>query len=714
MDSSSAIYYKILCNCIYSDATWFFVTKSSSLVSSSSVRTVASFRNIKMKLNRIKKVNKTVKAPCKNSKVKKIKNKGIYTSTYEVGHVDYVRAAYAYIIVPDQPRDILVLQKNLLSALDKDLVKVALLPKKGGRRPEGVVVEILQRNPMPIIGRIIINDNKVQAIIEQRNNSHIVHLEESDHLLLTVHDKVAIALLPSVGNQLIGKVVKHLGAAGLHEVEMHAIMAEFNLDSSFSDEVLQSAAAIPTYITAEEITHRVDLRAIPTFTIDPSDAKDMDDALSYQLLANGYHQVGIHIADVSHYVLPGTVLDSEAYKRNTSVYLVDRCIPMLPEVLSNQLCSLRPNEDKLSFSVLFELDDEGNIHNTWFGEATVRSKRKFTYEEAQAILDSQRGDFYEELELLNRLAIQLRTIRFKRGAINFETKESLFILDKQGFPLAIIPKIRTDSHKLVEEFMLLANKAVATHVATVKKEKKVALPFIYRTHDRPDPDKLYAFFLFVQQLGYKIDVGNKPIYKIMHCLEEEIAGKQEENIIQAMAIRAMAKALYTTKPKPHFALAFTHYSHFTSPIRRYADLLAHRFLKKHLRGEVIDDYDNEIYEKKCQYAVEREYVASSAERASIKYKQVEYMQNLKDSIWEGVISGITEWNIYVEITNNGCEGMIRLSDLVDDEYIFEEQHFRVVGKCFQKSYRLGEMVKVKVKSCDLNRRQIYFLLPFHS
>ncbi|MDN5247363.1 MAG: ribonuclease R [Candidatus Cardinium sp.] len=656
------------------------------------------------------KVKKTLLDLLQEGMIKKI-SKGRYlhpsAPIYITGRVDYVHTEYAYIVAPGQSKDVLVRQKNLLSALDNDLVKVCLLPTKGRRRPEGVVVKIIERNT--IIGRVIVAGKQPQAIVEQKRITYTVLLEKEPSVILQKNDKVVIALTSMLNRKWRGTIVQHLGQAGLHEVEMHAIMAEFGLKEAFPENVLESAQNIPLVITAKEITQRRDFRDILTFTIDPADAKDFDDALSYQPLANGRHQVGVHIADVSYYVLPESLLDQEAYARNTSVYLVDRCIPMLPELLSNGLCSLRPNEPKLTLSAIFELDAEGKIYDTWLGETIIYSDKRFSYEEAQAAIERQSGDFYQTLTLLNRVAQQLRAKRLKKGAINFETRSLSFELDATGKPLQVMPKVRTDAHRLIEEFMLLANQAVATYVAKLKqKQEKSGPTFIYRTHDHPDPDKLHGFFLFVNQLGYKINSANQSIYKAMHKLEQMIQGKQEENIIQALAIRSMAKALYTTKPDPHFALAFTHYTHFTSPIRRYSDLLAHRLLKKYLKGERI--YDNASYEQKCQYAVERESLAVHAERASIKYKQVEFIQNLKDEIFEGIISGLTEWSIYIEILSNGCEGMVRLADLTDDVYVFEADSFQVVGQRSKKCYRLGDIVKVKVKSCDLDKRHINFWL----
>ncbi len=645
-------------------------------------------------------------------------NKGRYIcctthpeETYAVGRVDWVRAEYAYIVVPGLEKDILVVHQNLHTALDKDLVKVRLLPKKQRKRPEGIVVEILERSTDPILGRIVVTGHCPKALVEQRKGTYEIVLEGEKLSDLQENDKVVIkpTLFPGKKAQLTGTVVHHLGPAGIHEVEMHAIMAEFGLPYAFPPHVLESTKQLPAIISDQEMANRRDLRGIPTFTIDPADAQDFDDALSYQKLENLHHQVGIHIADVSYYVLPDTPLDQEAYLRNTSVYLVDRCIPMLPELLSNALCSLRPNEDKRTFSAIFELDDQGKVHHMWLGETVIHSNKRFTYEAAKATLDAQTGDFYPALAALNTLAKRLREERLKQGAINFETRELVFELDEQGTPLQVVPKIRTDAHKLIEEFMLLANKEVATYVAKMKqKQEKTGPTFVYRTHDNPDPKKLNTFFLFVKQLGYTINLDKGPIFKAMHYLEEAIQGTQEEDIIHAFAIRSMAKALYTTEPNPHFALAFRHYSHFTSPIRRYSDVLVHRLLKKYLQGEKT--YAIAAYEEKCRYAVERERVAANAERASIKYKQVEFIRNLGDQVLEGIVSGLTEWNMYVEIPSNACEGMIGLSDLSDDVYVFEEKSFQVVGKKHKKCYRLGDFVQVQVTNCDLNRRLIHFKL----
>lgn len=671
------------------------------------------YTKLKVKTHDKTQVKQSLTELCQQQLIKKIsKNRYIYnTKITHIGKVDYVHKSYAYILVPGEKKDIFVLQKNLLSALHNDLVKVEVLNLSYHKRPEGKVIEIIQRNTEPIIGKIITTHPQIQALVEQKQLSYRVILEDDPMLKLEKHDKVILTLnlLPNQAQQFTGKVIKRLGQSGVHEVEMQAIMAEFNLQDKFSLKVLQCLNYLPTHIPVEEIQNRKDFRNIPTCTIDPENAQDFDDALSYQILDNGNHQVGVHIADVSYYVQPNTPLDQEAYDRNTSVYLVDRCIPMLPELISNQLCSLRPKEDKLAVSAIFELNPQGKVLQRWFGLTIIQSQKRFTYQEAQAILDTKQGPFYPMLNQLNKLAKHLNKQRLNQGAIQVETKEFVFELDSQSKPLAIHTKLRSDTHKLIEEFMLLANKEVATYIANLKPSKDKKRPtFIYRSHDKPNQEKLTQFLEFVKQLGYPIKTKGQPFYKIMQYLEQAIQGSTKENIIQSLAIRTMAKALYTTKPDPHFALAFKHYCHFTSPIRRYPDLVVHRLLKSYLQGE--KPYGDTDYEKICKQAIEREYIATCAERASIKYKQVEFIQNLPDQTWKGIISGITEWNLYVEILDNACEGMIKLADMTDDFYIWDEKHSQIIGKQSKKCYRLGDLVTVKVKHCHLNKRYIDFIL----
>ncbi len=444
-------------------------------------------------------------------------------------------------------------------------------------------------------------------------------------------------------------------------------------------------------------------RQVTTFTIDPEDAKDFDDAISFRKLDNGNYEIGVHIADVTHYVKPNSILDQEAYDRATSVYLVDRTIPMLPERLSNELCSLRPHEDKLTFAAVFEIDDKMKIRKEWFGRTIIHSDVRFSYEEAQVILEKGQGVLADELRILNDTARKLRKERFKKGAVNFETTEVKFKLDEKGKPLAVIPKVRKDAHKLIEEFMLLANKQVATFVYNLNKGKEKNT-YIYRIHDFPDPEKVKNFSIFARQFGHKMNIEENSISNSLNKLMSEIEGKPEQNILEQLAIRTMAKAKYSTDVKGHFGLAFDHYSHFTSPIRRYPDMMAHRLLQHYLDdGKHLSKNE---YEVKCVHASEREKRAADSERASIKYKQVEFMAAAEKKVFEGLISGITEWGIYVEIIETKCEGMIRLADMTDDFYEFDEKNYKITGRKNRKVYTLGDKISVRVKKTDIDKRMI--------
>jgi ribonuclease R len=465
--------------------------------------------------------------------------------------------------------------------------------------------------------------------------------------------------------------------------------------------VLHESEIISEKISSEEIRQRKDFRDTLTFTIDPEDAKDFDDAISFKKLANGNFEIGVHIADVTHYVKPGTELDNDAFDRATSVYLVDRTVPMLPEKLSNGLCSLRPHEDKLTFAAVFEMDERGKVQKEWFGRTIIHSDHRFSYEQAQEIIETGKGNFSEEIKILNDLAIQLRKERFAKGAVNFETTEVKFKLDEKGKPLAVVPKIRKDAHKLIEEFMLLANKAVATFVYKMKKGDGTNT-FVYRTHDFPDPEKVEDFAQFAKQFGHKLNVEENSISRSLNKLMDEIEGKPEQNVLQSLAVRAMAKAKYTTEGKGHFGLAFKHYTHFTSPIRRYPDMMVHRLLQHYLDdGKPVNRKE---YEEKCIHSSEREKRAADAERASIKYKQVEFMSMAADKVYEGIITGVVDFGVFVEITETKCEGLVRMSDMKDDFYEFDEKNYRVIGRRRKKVYRLGDEVKVRVKKTDVDRR----------
>jgi len=623
------------------------------------------------------------------------------------GIVDHVSSRFGYIVTGKED-DIYVQARDLNFAMHGDKVKVVAFETRHGRKREGKVTEIIERSIDNIVGRIelrgryafLIPDNKKiheDIFIPQHSLGNVQHNEKAI---------VSITVWPSRGKKAEGKVTRVLGAAGNNEAEIHSIMAEYNLPFEFPEEVMREAEAIRDTFE-EEKKHRKDMRAVTTFTIDPEDAKDFDDALSLNILENGHYEIGVHIADVTHYVRPDSTLEEEAFERATSVYLVDRTIPMLPERLSNDLCSLRPHEDKLTFSVIFEMDEKAKVINRWFGRTIIHSDRRFSYEEAQQGLETGEGDFANELITLNGLAKLLNQSRFEAGAINFETTEVKFRLDEQGKPLEIIPKIRKDAHKLIEEFMLLANKSVAEFVYHRKKGKNKDT-FVYRVHDYPDPEKVGAFAEFAKKFGHSLETGKGNVSKSINHLIAEIEGRPEENVLQTLAIRTMAKAIYTTEPKGHFGLAFQHYTHFTSPIRRYPDMMVHRLLQHYLEDRLSPE--REDFEEQCVHSSNREKRAADAERASIKYKQVEYMSNAPDRDYEGIISGVTEWGIYVELVETRCEGMVRMSDLKDDYYEFDEKNYSVVGRKSGKEYTLGDALTVRIKKTDIDKRIIDLLV----
>ena len=645
----------------------------------------------------------------KEGKVERIKST-LYRSAIQaaihVGTVDHVNSKFAYIICDDLEDDVWVKTQDLKYAMDKDRVTVAITNKaKHGRRPEGEVTEILERSISQLVGRLELSTRYAFVIADNKRVYQDIFIRPSDALKAKNNDKVIVEITqwPGASKSPEGKVVRVLGASGEHNAEIHSIMAEFDLPFGFPENVESDANSISPVIKASEIKKRRDLRDVTTFTIDPEDAKDFDDALSFQKLENGNTEVGIHIADVSHYVKEDSHLEKEAFKRATSVYLVDRTIPMLPEKLSNGLCSLRPNEDKLTFSAIFELDDQANVKQQWFGRTIIHSDRRFSYEEAQEVIESKKGDHASELEQLNALALTLKDERFKNGAINFETTEVKFNLAEDGTPLGIIPKERKDAHKLIEEFMLLANKKVAQYIFGMKKGK-AKNTFVYRSHDNPNPDKISSFSIFAKKFGHSLDGSEGNISSSLNRLMEDIEGRPEQNVLQTIAIRSMAKAKYTTEPDGHFGLAFDHYSHFTSPIRRYPDVMVHRLLQHYLdKGSSVDA---EVYEEKCKHSSDMEKRASDAERASIKFKQVEFMSTVENIPFEGIVSGVTEWGIFVEITETKCEGMVRMSQLTDDFYEFDEANYRVIGKRNKRMFTLGDNVVVKVVKTDINRRTI--------
>ncbi len=635
---------------------------------------------------------------------------------FVVGRVDYVNPEYLFVIPEagssgETNRDIWVHRRHAANVLDGDTVKVLVHKFRKDSRPEGEIVEVVKRARTDFVGRIEIGNRHAFVVPDKRKMYHDIFVSLRDLNGAEHGEKVLVTITEweSSDKNPIGKVTKVLGKSGEHETEMHSIMAEYDLPYEFPAEVLQAAELINEAITPAEVAKRRDLRGVPTLTIDPEDAQDFDDALSLRQLENGNWEVGIHIADVTHYVLPGSILEQEALRRATSVYLVDRCVPMLPEKLSNRLCSLRPHEDKLTFSAIFEMTERGKLVSEWFGRTVIHSQRRFSYEEAQQVLTTGQGDYVVELNWLNRVAKLLQKSRVKKGAILFETTEVKFKLDANKKPIAIVPKVRQDAHKLIEEFMLLANKQVAEFVFNLRKSKPKNT-MVYRIHDAPDPEKIQNFANFAKLFGYTIKVDEKAISTSLNELAIQSEGKPEQGVLQQLAIRAMSKAKYTTDPTGHFGLAFDHYSHFTSPIRRYPDMMAHRLLQHYLDGG--EPVDKLPYDERCKHSSEMEKRAAEAERASIKYKQVELMQDLKmagalkNRSLPGVVTGVTEWGIFVEVTETRCEGMVRLTDLQGDRYEFDEKKYCLVGRRYGRTFRFGDPVKVRIKSTDLEKRTI--------
>lgn len=644
----------------------------------------------------------------------------ISKSEYYEGTIDMTSRKSGYFVCDELEDDVYVPFINLNHALDNDKVKAYIYNRRSSRKPEAEVLEILERAKTEFVGVIDIQKNF--AFVTTTNakmytdifipKNKINGAEHGDVVLVKMED------WPKKADSPFGSVIKVLGKPGEHNTEIHAILAEYGLPYDFPIEVEAYANKINTSITPEEIAKRRDMREVLTFTIDPKDAKDFDDALSFQVLENGNYEIGVHIADVSHYLKEDTILDKEAYDRATSVYLVDRVVPMLPEVLSNFACSLRPHEEKYTFSAVFELNQKAEVMNSWFGRTVIYSDQRFAYEEAQSIIESKSDTIPAEISLtgkeyktpqpiveatlkMDELAKILRRKRMANGAISFDKVEVKFNLNEEAEPTGVYFKVSKDANHLIEEFMLLANRKVAEFIG---KQKKT---FIYRIHDEPNEDKLFNLQALISKFGYKLDLRNKnDISKSLNQLMQDVNGKKEQNLVDTLAIRTMSKAIYSTDNIGHYGLAFDYYSHFTSPIRRYPDVMAHRLLQYYLDGG--KSVDEEVYEEKCRHSSDMENLAAQAERDSIKYMQVKYMQDHKDEEFLGVISGVTEWGIYVEIIENKCEGMCRIREIKDDYYTFDDKQYALVGEVSKNILQLGDEVYVKVKNADLVKKQLDF------
>jgi len=632
------------------------------------------------------------------------------TSSYLTGTLDLKPTGKGYLITETKGEDIYIAAINTAPALNGDQVKVLLFPRRKGKKPEGQVVEIIKRNKTQVVGTLEVSKNFAFVVPDSQNMPVDLFIPISNLNGGKTGQKVIAKITewPPQSENPFGEVLHVLGTPGNNDVEMKSILAEFEFPFSFSTKCEKEADRFPEDLPADEVKKRKDFRGTYTITIDPADAKDFDDAISLRVLGNGHYEVGVHIADVSYYVQPNTAIDKEAFDRGTSIYLVDRVIPMLPERLSNKLCSLVPNQDRFCFSAVFELDEDAKVVTEWYGKTVIHSQHRFNYDEVQEIIETGKGETALEILTLDRLAKKLRDERFKKGSINFETQEVRFRLDKQGNPLEIYLREMKDSNKLIEDFMLLANRKVAEYIGKVKTTSKPK-PFVYRVHDSPVPEKLENFTQFIAKLGYKMNLSNrKTLAQSFNKLFEQIKGKGEENMVESIAIRTMAKAYYTTENIGHYGLAFPYYTHFTSPIRRYPDLMVHRLLFNYLQG--AGSANKEEYEEKCQYSSEMERKAETAERMSVKYKQAEYMLDKVGQVFDGLISGVSKWGIFVEVVGTKCEGLVRMNDMKDDFYYLDEENYQVIGSRRGDQFKLGDKVRIRVKKVDLPRKQMDFVL----
>ncbi len=646
-------------------------------------------------------------------------SEGLYelrpSNAFVEGIIDITSRGAAYLQNDDYEDDIYISSRNVNNALHGDSVKLSLFAQRPGKRLEAEVVEVLKRARTEFVGTLQVSSRHA-FLVPDSSKMHVDIFIPSTSLGEGKDGQKALVEIVHWKSGLknpVGKVVKVLGWPGENETEMHSILAEFGFPTGFPKKVLEEAEQLSTKITTTEIRGRKDFRDIPTFTIDPDDAKDFDDAISVREIkkdaqGKSIWEIGVHIADVSHYIKPGTSLEEEGYSRATSVYLVDRVVPMLPEQLSNVLCSLRPDEEKLCFSAVFELNEDAKVLNSWFGRTVIFSRKRFTYDDAQKGLDTGDGVYAHELKVVDQLAKKLRKERFRKGAISFEKSEVKFKLDEKGVPIGLYLKEEKDSNRLIEEFMLLCNRKVAEFLSNQITSNQLTNS-VYRIHDMPNTEKLNNFSQFAGKFGYKIHTANSnEISKSLNKLLKDVKGKKEQNVLEQLAIRTMAKAVYSTNNIGHYGLAFDHYTHFTSPIRRYPDILVHRILAQQL--DHIKTVNPLQLEDRCKHSTAMEIRASEAERASIKYKQIEYIKDKTKETFEGIISGVTEWGLFIELSESKTEGLVRLREIDDDFYILDEKNYCLTGSRHKKKYTLGDSVFVKLKSTDLHLKQINFVL----
>ena len=631
---------------------------------------------------------------------------------YVEGTVDMKSTGKAYVVLDDgSGEDVFIASNNTGQALHGDRVKVAMFPKRKNKKPEGEIVEVLERKHTDFVGVLHISHGYVFVVPDMESIPVDIFVPKGELHCAKNGQKVVVHLVdwPQNSGNPFGEIIRVLGNPGENDVEMQSILLAHDYPLDFPKDVEKEAAAIPVKIKKEEIKKRRDFRDVFTITIDPADAKDFDDAISLRKLPNGHLEVGVHIADVSHYVRPGSAIDEEAYNRGTSVYLVDRTIPMLPEKLCNNVCSLRPDEEKLTFSAVFEMDDDAHIYNHWIGKTIIKSCRRYAYEEVQAMIEGGEGDYKDEIMTFHQLATKLREKRMAEGSLNFHSEEVKFVLDEHGKPIDTYIRVQNESHELIEDFMLLANRTVAETFGKPD-SKWHNFTFVYRVHDEPNPEKLNNFLRLISRLGYTMDISTRSkLVKSYNKLFDDVEGKGEKNLVESVAIRTMAKAVYSTDNIGHYGLSFDYYTHFTSPIRRYPDLMVHRLIERYLI-ENQSSVDKKQFEEYCVHTSEMEKQAEEMERQSVKYKQAEYLQDKIGQVFEGLISGVSKWGLYVELKDNKCEGLVRYDDMPDDYYYLDEENFRIIGQESGRVLRLGDEVTVLVKDVNLLKRQMDFEL----